>query len=1116
MTNTIRCPKCASENVVVSKKRGVNFCEDCGHEFVPVNPVAPMRIFLSYGHDSNEELVRRIKADLEKRGHDVWFDKSEIKGGHDWRRSITEGIVDSHRVLSFLSKHSTRDPGVCLDEIAIAIGAKGGNIQTILVESEKEVNPPPSISHIQWLDMHDWKEQRDAGEAAWEKWYQEKLAEIVVVVESDQSRRFAGEIKTLEEYLKPISSDSRIGQLLKKPLVGRVWLFEAIEQWRNAADRASRLFWIMGAPGVGKSAFAAHLTHYGRDKVIAVQFCEYDKPDHRNAQRIVRTLAFQIATWLPDYRKLLLTLPEIKGEGLNRKNPDELFDYLLVHPLKLSIVGGRERYLIVIDALDEAGGNGRNELVAMLARNAPRLPDWIGIVVTSRPESDVIAPLQGLNPFVLDTATESNRADIRDYLRRELASHLQNRPDADRLVEQVLEKSEGVFLYVERFCDDVQRGYLSLDHPEQSPQGLGGIFFQYFQRQFPDLEKFRKDMRRALRAILAAREPLPISIIQAEAGWPEENLARLERPRAWKQDELRDFIRSLGSLFSVALEQGEEVIKPYHKSLADWLANETKAASYFVSVLDGHELLAGACWNDFQRDVTMMSAYSLRYAVHHLRTDGRAEDARIIWEDKRFRRRRIEMGILNLFLCAAWRDEGEFTSKLRDDLITQRFTVWPNRDDDDSAGLPFAQQTAEMIKECDSLILVLSPKSVASNYARHEWRFALEFDKPIFPILRLPDWSLVPDELKVLQCEDFRDDANYDDHLVRLNQLLRQPAPDLAALFGVPSLPSQFLPRPELVSRIKQRLLVHLEGPVVISGSASRVGLHGLGGIGKSVLAAAVVRDREVRRAFPDGVIWVSVGEQPDPVRVMQTMASHLGIREQITTEVDGQVALKNFFADKALLLILDDIRQVSDTQCLSILGPRCRALLTTRDASILETVNAQIMTVSTLSEDDAARLLAEITGATSESLPPEARELASELNGFPLALALCGAYVRETGCTWSDYLARYHRIGDELKTENGTRPANLQITLQRSLDGFSTLEQRRLAELCIAAKDGAVSQEAVRELWFQAGNVSSDACVALLTRLQICGLVLIEDGGQQRTIRIHQLIQDLLRQLNP
>jgi hypothetical protein len=98
-----------------SRKRERYFCEDCQHEFTTARAFTPLRIFLSYGHDSSEELVRRIKNDLEKRGHNVWFDKSEIKAGDDWRRSITDGIADSHRVLSFLSKHSTRDPGVCLD-----------------------------------------------------------------------------------------------------------------------------------------------------------------------------------------------------------------------------------------------------------------------------------------------------------------------------------------------------------------------------------------------------------------------------------------------------------------------------------------------------------------------------------------------------------------------------------------------------------------------------------------------------------------------------------------------------------------------------------------------------------------------------------------------------------------------------------------------------------------------------------------------------------------------------------------------------------------------------------------------------------------------------------------
>jgi hypothetical protein len=328
------------------------------------------------------------------------------------------------------------------------------------------------------------------------------------------------------------------------------------------------MFWITGDPGVGKSAFAAQLTHFGRDKVIAAQFVEWDKPDHRDARRVVRSLAFQLATRLPDYRKLLLTLPEIAE--LDRKDPAELFDYLLANPLKTVIGGGRERLLIVIDALDEAGGAsaiggasatgeaGRNPLVEMLARHAPRLPDWLGLVVTSRPESAVQTPLQGLNPFVLDTRTEANRADLRDYLRHQLAPQLQHHfdlsrqseesADADRLIGQILEKSEGVFLYAERFCDDVQHGHLSLDRPDQFPQGLGGIFCQWFQRQFPDLEKFRKDIRPALRAILAAREPLPVEILQRLFNWQDE--------------ELRDFTRTLGSLFPITKEATGEVIKP--------------------------------------------------------------------------------------------------------------------------------------------------------------------------------------------------------------------------------------------------------------------------------------------------------------------------------------------------------------------------------------------------------------------------------------------------------------------------------------------------------------------------------------------------------------------------
>ena len=67
----------------------------------------PLRIFLSYGHDTNEELVSRIKADLEQRGHDAWFDKSDMKFGDDWRRAITDGITGSVKGSEMRSRRSS-------------------------------------------------------------------------------------------------------------------------------------------------------------------------------------------------------------------------------------------------------------------------------------------------------------------------------------------------------------------------------------------------------------------------------------------------------------------------------------------------------------------------------------------------------------------------------------------------------------------------------------------------------------------------------------------------------------------------------------------------------------------------------------------------------------------------------------------------------------------------------------------------------------------------------------------------------------------------------------------------------------------------------------------------
>ena len=82
----------------------------------------------------------------------------------------------------------------------------------------------------------------------------------------------------------------------------------------------------------------------------------------------------------------------------------------------------------------------------------------------------------------------------------------------------------------------------------------------------------------------------------------------------------------------------------------------------------------------------------------------------------------------------------------------------------------------------------------------------------------------------------------------------------------VPELPAAFLGRPGLLSQLKAVILsVNGESRATLTSEKAkqRSEIHGMGGVGKSILAAALVNDREVRASF-DKVLWVSVGQTPD------------------------------------------------------------------------------------------------------------------------------------------------------------------------------------------------------------------------------------------------------------
>ena len=240
-----KCPYCGSEDIYFSKKRKIFVCEECDKTFseqqlidgIPLHTEGNgLELFFSYGHDRNRPLVERIKRDLEARGHHVWIDTSEIKVGNNWRDEILNGVLNSARVIAFLSEHSTRNPGVCLDELKIAVCVRGADVKTVLLEPENRIKQPATLSDIQWLDMSDWYERKLAGDG-FEEWYQAQFAELCRVIESPDSIELSGDVHFLKERLLPYLNSEKEYRLLSKEFYGRKWLEERIETGKIVKPR---------------------------------------------------------------------------------------------------------------------------------------------------------------------------------------------------------------------------------------------------------------------------------------------------------------------------------------------------------------------------------------------------------------------------------------------------------------------------------------------------------------------------------------------------------------------------------------------------------------------------------------------------------------------------------------------------------------------------------------------------------------------------------------------------------------------------------------------------------------------------------------------------------------
>jgi hypothetical protein len=164
-------------------------------------------------------------------------------------------------------------------------------------------------------------------------------------------------------------------------------------------------------------------------------------------------------------------------------NVPTVFDRLFVNLLTGAVPIADKPQILLIDALDEATSNGRNELASLIGDEFHRLPPWLRVIVTSRPyEPEINFALQAVNPWRLDAGRPESTEDIRKYLYRELKPFTSNGARR-KSSTKYSDKCEGLSLTRAGYAR-VADAMALLAQVEEFPQGLSGIYAQWFRRYF--------------------------------------------------------------------------------------------------------------------------------------------------------------------------------------------------------------------------------------------------------------------------------------------------------------------------------------------------------------------------------------------------------------------------------------------------------------------------------------------------------------------------------------------------------------------------------------------------------------------------------------------------------
>jgi nucleoside phosphorylase len=327
------------------------------------------------------------------------------------------------------------------------------------------------------------------------------------------------------------------------------------------------------------------------------------------------------------------------------------------------------------------------------------------------------------------------------------------------------------------------------------------------------------------------------------------------------------------------------------------------------------------------------------------------------------------------------------------------------------------------------------------------------------------------------------------------------------------SLPPHYIERAQVLAEVR-KVLLDKASPIAPTSAimATPVALHGMGGIGKTAIARALCDDPTVQQAFPDSILWATLGQAPDLIGELRLWIQALGgaVNESAPT-VDGlRLILAQLLQERACLLILDDIWRYEDAKAFHLGGPRCRLLLTTRQAEVANKLGTEIQAIPPMTQDHAINLLeAWARGHLADADRAMKEQVVKRLGYLPLAIKLAGPQLahqspQEWLHTFDVRKLKFHRIE--------TTHDSLELAFDLSLEMLHDEDRKLYINLALFKEDEAIPQVAIEHLWQGLTGLSTEEIADVLVGLADQALLELSSDGTVKEVRLHDLLHDLIK----